>query len=158
MLCYIIRKAYKIRIWDPQHLTPHFPGVLYLPGSTAASSIVTLSRRWSILCCSWPARLLNASASDVNSTNMSSACLLRLLSWRIMLLSVWLVTHSSSLGTDLSTSSRLTCVGSIHRCINGMAIYSAEPETGGDNSDQHLNQVRNVIGMAIYSAEPETGR
>lgn len=92
------------------------------PSSTVALSCVTLSLRWSMRFCSWTERPNTTVASWDSSVNMSSACLLRLLSSRIMLARVLLVTHSSSLRTVLSTFTRLTLTGSIRRLVNGIVV------------------------------------
>ena len=124
-----------------------------LPSSRVESSLFTLLWSLSMRPWRWRDRLVNVSTSCVSSVNMSSACLLRLLSWRMMLLSVWLVTHSNSFAMPFSIPTRLTLMGSTQRCMNGMVYLSAKWNRDTCNITHHhypnklINQTKVYLHM-----------
>lgn len=107
----------------------------YIPSSIIASSWVILVCNLPTLVCRWLVRSKTLELSFPNSEKRSSACLelwcttnqiflltylLKLLSWRMILDSELLVTHSNSLAISEATLVRLTLTGSTWRLIRGI--------------------------------------
>lgn len=94
--------------------------IVVLPSSTVESNWVTLTFNRPTLSCKLFVLSNITAASWTSSANISSACRLKLLSWRIMLQSELFVTHSSSLRVPSATFVKAMFTGETVLFINGI--------------------------------------
>ena len=82
---------------------------------------------------------------------MSSACLLRLLSCRMIPASVVLVTHSSSLEMPCEITPRLKLTGSISRLTNGM-VTGFRLLHWWEKGEEKFTNLLQITTLGLYSA------